>query len=200
MKNKIFILSALILLFIILLPLALDANRVGVGVTTGVVKLEELIKPGKTYNLPSIGVVNTGEVPANYLLSITFDFDQSQLKPEEHWFSFSPQEVYLEPGESQAVDTVLKLPLKAKPGDYFAYLEVAPAADTGPGTRIGVAAATRLYFSVEPANIFQAFYYSFSEFYAKYHPWNTIVLVVIFLTTFIMIFKNKFNIQIAKKQ
>jgi len=199
MKNKVFSIAALMLLTLFCLPLIAWANRIGVGVTTGIIRLENQLKPGKTYDLPSIGIVNTGEVPINYQLSISYDADQSQLRPESDWFTFFPQEIYLEPGVSQAVEIVVKLPVKANPGDYFAYLEVAPAADTGPGTRIGVAAATRLYFSVQPANIFQAFYYSFSEFYAKFHPWNTIILALIFLSTLILILKKKFKIQIAKK-
>ena len=45
------------------------------------------------------------------------------------------------------------VPVKTKPGEYFAFLESGPVAEGGPGTSGGVAVATKLYFTVVPANL-----------------------------------------------
>ena len=191
----IFVLFGLVLA----LPALLDAQRVGVGVTTGRITVDEILKAGGVYYLPAVGAVNTGDISAHYTISITFDADQKQLRPNANWFVFSPSQFYLESGKSQAIKPTLTLPVRTEPGDYFAYIEVAPVREEGPGTRIGVAAATRLYFTVAPANIFQAIYYRFVSLYSKYHPWSIIVLVIVFAAVLIVIFRKKFKIQIAKK-
>jgi len=99
------------------------------------------------------------------------------------------------------VQIKLTLPVKTNPGNYFAYLEAHPVKKTvsSGGTTIGVAAAAKLYFTVAPANIFQGIYYRFISIYSRYHPWDTIILAVIFTATLIWLLSKKFKFQIAKK-
>lgn len=199
---KVKIISIFVLLgFVLTLPAVLDAQRVGVGVTTGRITVDETLKAGGVYYLPAVGVVNTGDIAAHYTISITFDADQKQLRPNAGWFVFSPSQFYLEPGKSQAVKPMLTLPIRTSPGDYFAYLEVAPAREEGPGTQIGVAAATRLYFAVAPANIFQGMYYRTLFFISKYAPWTYVALVLIALAVLIAILKRfiSFNVKLRSK-
>jgi len=162
-----------ITLFIIIISLifpALILAGVGVGVNLGKIEIDEPLKPGGIYNLPSIGVINTGDEPGDYELAVTYHQDQPELRPAQEWFSFSPSSFPLEPGQSQSVAIKLSLPMKISPGDYFAYLEAHPIIKAGPGTTIGVAAATKIYFTIVPANIWQAITYRISSFFTVYAP------------------------------
>lgn len=189
----------MILLGLIALPVFVFAG-VGVGVNLGKIEIDEPLKPGGIYNFPSIGVINTGDTAGEYELAITYHQDQPQLRPAQEWFSFSPAKFHLEPGQSQSVAVKLSLPVKTKPGDYFAYLEAHPIIKAGPGTTIGVAAATKTYFSVIPANIWQAIYYKTTSFFAIYAPWTYIVLAVVTAAIIIAVLKKFFTFQIPLRK
>lgn len=169
--------------------------RVGVGVNLGKIEIDEPLKPGGIYNFPSIGVINTGDTAGEYELAVTYHEDQPQLRPAREWFNFSPADFHLEPGQSQSVAVKLFLPVKTKPGDYFAYLEAHPVIKAGPGTTIGVAAATKTYFSVVPANLWQAIYYKIASFLTIYAPWTYVVLAMIAAAIIISIFRRFFSFQ-----
>ena len=170
---------------------------IGVGVNLGKIEIDEPLKPGGIYNFPSIGVINTGDEPGDYELEITYHQDQPQLRPAQEWFSFNPSSFHLEPGQSQSVAIKLSLPVKTKPGDYFAYLEAHPVIKAGPGTTIGVAAATKTYFSVVPANIWQAIYYKITSFFTIYAPWTYVALAIVIGAIIIVIFRKFFAFKIA---
>lgn len=179
--------------------------RIGVGVGAGKIHIDELLKAGTIYDLPPIPVLNTGDEPADYQLSIQYHEGQETnpnmgLKPAKEWFRFNPNTFHLNPGEAQTVKITLTLPLKIKPGVYFAYLEARPVQKVINGvTSIGVAAATQLWFTVAPANFFQGMYYRFISFYARYYPWDTIILVMIIVLFILRFLSKEFKIQITKK-
>lgn len=187
------ILISLVALFIATGVLA----GVGVGVNLGKIKIDNALIPGGVYNLPSIGVINTGDEASDYELAVTFLQDQPELKPVPEWFSFTPSQFRLEPGESQPVAVQLTLPVKTSPGDYFAFLEAHPVVIAGPGTTIGVAAATKVNFTVAPANLWQAMIHRVSSFFVLYAPWTYVVLVVVIGAILIAIFKKFFAFQIG---
>ncbi len=198
---KILILSALALV----LPVMVFA-RIGVGVGAGKIHISEPLKAGGIYDLPAIPVLNTGDEPAEYLFSVQYHEGQEQrtdmgLKPAETWFNFSPASFPLEPGKVQTVKVTLTLPAKIKPGNYFVYLEARPVkkAATAGEALIGIAAATQLWFTVAPSNFFQGIYYRFISLYSRYHPWDTIVLAVIFVAALLWFVSKKFKFQIARK-
>ena len=188
-------------IFLITISLSLIAfpalASVGVGVNLGKIQIDEPLKPGGIYNFPSIGVINTGDTAGEYELAVTYHQDQPQIRPAQEWFSFSPSSFNLEPGQSQSVVVKLTLPVKAKPGDYFAYLEAHPIIKAGPGTTIGVAAATKTYFSVIPANIWQAIIWRISSFWTMYAPWTYVVLAIIVAAIIIALFRKFFAFQIG---
>ncbi len=130
----------------------------GVGVNVGSIEVDEPIAPGGTYRLPSIGVINTGHDPGTYSLRITYLSGQPEMEPAEDWFRFSPDLFVLEPDEAQSVIVSIQLPLTARPGDYFAFVEAFPVRETeeGGGASVGIAAATKLSFTVEQSNVFNA--------------------------------------------
>lgn len=189
-----------LILFFIFFSLPVFA-KIGVGVGTGKIEVNEKIKAGTINVLPSIVVINTGDENSSYEVFIEYQENVSEIRPEKDWFIFEPKNFELNPGEQKVVNITLKLPVKdVVPGDYFAFVTASPIKILEEGkASINVAAASRLYFTVDYTNVFQAIYYRFAEFYSHYHPWDTIVLVLIFLATLIMIIKKKFNIKIARK-
>lgn len=194
MKKIIFLLILLVGAFSII---SNALAGVGVGVNLGKIKIDEPLKPGGIYNFPSIGVINTGDQPGEYELAVTYHQDQPQLRPAQEWFSFNPSLFHLEPAQSQSVAVKLSLPMKVKPGDYFCYLEAHPIIKAGPGTTIGVAAATKTYFSVIPANIWQAIYYKISSFLVINAPWTYVVLAIVIGAIIIAILRKFFAFQIG---
>lgn len=174
---------------------------IGVGVGIGKIEIDKPVKPGGVYDLTSLVVLNTGDEPADYEITTAYQSGQSELKPQQEWFSFSPSPFHLKPGEVQNVKVKLTLPIQAKPGDYFAYLQAEPAkkVNTAGGASIGVAAATKLYFKVVPANTFQGIYYRFIFLYARYSPWDTVVLAIIVAAFLLGFIKKYFKFQIARK-
>lgn len=193
-----------IIIFLLVISLALPLvvfAGVGVGVNLGKIEIDEPLKPGGIYNFPTMGVLNTGDTAGEYELAVTYHQDQPQMRPEQEWFSFSPSQFPLEPGQAQNVAIKLSLPVRMKPGDYFCYLEAHPIVKAGPGTTIGVAAATKTYFTVAPANIWQAIYYKIASFLAMYAPWTYVVLAIVAVAIIIVIFRKFFAFQfkISKK-
>jgi len=197
--------SLILVGFLVLLLPFLVLARVGVGVGVGKIQVDKPLKAGMIYDLPPLPVLNTGDEPGEYGVSIEYHEGQETnpqmgLKPAKEWFRFEPSTFHLEPGQVQQVKITLTLPTKTVPGNYFVYLEGHPIQKTETGqTRVGVAAAAKLYFTVAPANIFQGIYYRFVSLYIRYHPWDTIILVLIVLAIVIKLLSKKFKIQIARK-
>lgn len=162
-----------------LLPFPLLAS-IGVGIGTGKIIIEEVLKPGSTYELPALPVLNTGDEPGTYEVSIEYHEKQPEKMPKGEWFTFTPPSFHLEPGGSQIVQAALTLPIKTEPGDYFAYVEAHPTRKADDGqSRVGVAAAAKLYFTVAPANVFQGMYYKAASFMTRHAPWTYVVLAVL---------------------
>jgi len=175
--------------------------KIGVGVNTGKIQVDEKLKAGMIYKLPPITVINTGDEPAEYETSIAYHQDQPELRPKQDWFIFTPQKFHLEPGKGQLVEIKINLPLKIEQGDYFAYLEGHPIATVKKGTaNIGVAAAAKLYFTVVPANIFYGIYYKIVTFFKVYAPWPQRALIAILIISLLVLFKKFFNVQVNLKK
>ena len=177
---------------------------IGVGVGAGKISLNEELKPGSIYELPSIPVLNTGDEPSDYGVSIEYNEVQGQMKPDASWFSFTPTTFHLLPGKSQVVKLSVTIPIKTVPGEYFAYLEAHPIAssDVAGVSSIGVAAASKLYFTVAPSNFFQGVYYRSISLIKRGAPWTYIVFGLIGLLILVKIFRRffKFNIAINVKK
>lgn len=189
-----------VLTLFFLIPVLVFAE-IGVGVGTGKIEVKEPLSAGAIYDISPITVFNTGDQTSEYVVTIEYRDNAPELKPKKEWFEFSPTQFELEPGQAQKVDIKLNLPIKGVvPGDYFAFLSAHPVQKSESGsTIIGIAAATKFYFTAKPANIFQGIYHRFISLYLRAHPWDTIVLSLIIVALLIMLFKSKFNIQIAKK-
>ncbi len=174
------------------------AASIGVGVGAGKITLNEPLKPGSIYELPSIPVLNTGDEESDYGVSIEYNEIQSQMKPNADWFSFTPATFHLQPGRSQVVKMSVSIPIKTVPGEYFAYLEAHPIrSDVAGVSSIGVAAASKLYFTVAPANFFQGIYYRIVSLVTRGAPWTYIAFGIIGLLILVKIFRKFFHFDIA---
>ncbi len=190
----------LALVSFLLMPILVFA-RIGVGVGSGKIEVKEKLKPGQSYNLPLLPIINNGDEPSEYEATVEYHEGIPQLWPPREWIKFTPQKFYLEPGQVKNVVVELNLPVKAKPGDYFAYLEGHPVKKTvgTGGATIGVAAAAKLYFTVVPANIFSAWYYKLSALYRQYYPYDIITVGLLAALYVVYLVKKNFKFQIARK-
>ncbi|MFA5853949.1 MAG: hypothetical protein WC866_02565 [Patescibacteria group bacterium] len=190
--------AALAVVAALAFPLAVFAN-VGVGVGLGKVILEEPLKPGTIYDLPTLPVINTGDELTEYEAFIEYQENVPQLRPGRDWVTFTPRTFSLEPGKVQPVTMTLRVPLNAKPGEYYAFLEARPLrkARTTGGASIGVAAASKFYFTVAPSNIFQAVFYRITSLIARYRPWTYIVFGFIGFVLLAAAFKKFFKLEFA---
>ena len=151
---------------------------VGVGVSLGNIKVDDVLTPGGHYRLPTLSVLNTGSESGHFEVVVSYAADQREKRPPEEWFSFTPQRFPLEASASQAVAITLDLPASSTPGDYFAFLEAHPVAE-GQGVTIGVAAATKLSFSIKPANVLQAWLFRLSQLIDESQPWSSLLAVAV---------------------
>ena len=199
-KAKGFLITLLLLLFLVFLLPELASARIGVGVGAGKIQIDEDLRAGRIYTLPPLPVINTGDQPGEYGVTVEYHENAKEMRPDAVWFHFEPQLFHLDATKAQIVDITLTLPTKVTPGDYFAYLEAQPVkTDVAGVTSIGVAAAAKLYFTIAPSNIFQGIYYRFISLYALYHPWDTIILGFIAIFLLLHFLNKRFKIQIAKK-
>jgi hypothetical protein len=200
MKKALIAFSVSIAIAVLSLPAATFAS-IGVGVGTGRIVIDEPIKAGSIYTLPSVTVFNTGTEKATYTMDVTLNEKQDQLKPNPDWFSFSPKEFTLLPQKSQIVIPTFHPPIRTQAGEYFAYLEAHPAQTVQQGNAaIGVAAATKLSFKVEPSNFFLGIFYRFLAIYLLFSPWSYIITGFIVIILIILLLKRylRFNIHVSK--
>lgn len=189
-----------LLIFVLFLPLAVSA-KIGVGIGSGEIKMDKPLKAGGIYELSSLQVRNTGDEPSYYGLGTGYHVERTEIRIPREWLAFSPDKFFLEPGKSQLVAIKLTLPLKAQPGDYFAYVEAFPIAEPGAGgATMGIAVGAKLFFTVVPANIFQAVIFRVSSFWNAYSPWTWVVLGMALTAIIIVLFKKKFAFQIGVKK
>lgn len=193
-------LFALIAISFLIFSYSISVAKVGVGMGAGEIRVDEPIKLGGIYELPSVRIFNTGDEVTTYGMGIAFHQDHHELRPAKEWFSFSPSTFTINPQESQEVLVTMIVPLKAEPGNYFAFVESGPVPTNAPGTSVGVAVATKLYFTLVPANIFQAIGFRVSSFFETYSPWSWGGLGLVGLVALFMIVRRFFSFNIAVKK
>lgn len=174
--------------------------KVGVGVGLGKINIDEQLKPGRIYKLPTLPVLNTGDEAGDYEVAVTFLSEQTQFRPAVTWFSFSPQQFRLDPGASQLVEVSLILPIQARPGDYFAFLEAHPVTAGQEGVTIGVAAAAKLNFTIKPAGVLGATVERVRSFFTTTSPTSYIVLGAIAAVVLVGVIRRYVSINVSLKK
>jgi hypothetical protein len=169
----------------------------GVSIDVARIAVSEDLLPGNEYRLPAFGVRNPGTEPTTYRLTISYVADQESLQPPESWFEFGPSELMLGPDESRSVQTQLRIPPDAEPGDYAALIGPQIAAQGG-GAQIGAAAAARLSFTVVPSSPIDAWLRILSGILAD-HPWLLLIPAAAFLLGAWWMLRRRFSISIARR-
>lgn len=174
--------------------------KIGVGMGAGEIRLTDPIKPGGIYALPPLRIFNTGDEVTTYGMDVAYHQDHLELRPKQEWLSFSPEKFTLEAGASQEVQVTMTVPVKALPGDYFAFVESGPVASDKPGTSVGIAVAAKLFFTIVPANIWQATGYRVSAFFNTYAPWSWVGLGVIIFIILFALLRRFFSFNLAMRK
>jgi hypothetical protein len=168
----------------------------GVGVDLAEINVDEILAAGNVYNLPAVGVVNTGDRTADYELAITYMSEQEEMTPPADWFQFDPQRFSLERGASRKISISLRVPQNASPGQYFALIEAHPVLESSDATTIGIAAATKLRFSVsKDVPVLSAI----AKFFRDHAPYSYIglglILAVIVVVVLRRFFRFRFGVE-----
>lgn len=196
-KNLILIFSCFALIVLFAVTTQTSHAKIGVGVGTGKIVVDEILRPGVVYQLPGISVINTGTVASNYKVTTEYLEDQEEKWPDRSWFAYDPASFFLEPGEVQHVRITLNIPVRTEPGDYFAFLSAQPDVTAESGeTIIGVAAASKLYFTIEPANMFEAIYFRIKSVWINNQPWTNILAGAVVIFAGISILRRYINVDI----
>jgi len=186
---------ALVSLLSMCLAAGVALAAVGVGIAPGIIRVDEPLLPGGHYNLPSVSVVNTGTEAGDYEMELARMAEQQELEPPAEYIVISPTHFHLEAGASQTVSLSLSIPAKAKPGDYLAYIEAHPVAGEG-GTSVGVAAATKLYFTIRPSNVWVGVTNAIGNFFTGTAPASYIVLGVVLAGLVVFFLRRRIRVDI----
>jgi hypothetical protein len=135
--------------FSLFLPAA--QASVGVGVQATPVQLANVAHAGGSYALPSVYVIDTGTQPEAITVRVERLSKGTGRAVPPSWVQATGPAVQLSPRQSTRIPLELVVPGGAKPGRYLSDIVVAGSAVISAGrANLGVAAATRLEFSVVP--------------------------------------------------
>ena len=164
---------AICILVTLSIPVTAD---IGVGVDLREISIDEVLTPGNDYQLPAVGVINTGDRTADYEVVITYMSGQEEITPSADWFRFDPQRFSLQAGTSKSVAISLHIPRDASAGDYFALIEAHPVVGGSGGTTIAIAAATKLRFSVKEVSTAASVLNTIGDAFSDSSPYSYIGL------------------------
>jgi hypothetical protein len=172
-SSKTLVATVLAALGIALLATGGNADR-GVGVNVGTIQVNDQLVRGGSYELPSVGVLNTGDEAGEYQVEIGYFENQPEKRMPSSWIIIQPQRFFLGAGEGKQVELRLSLPGGADPGNYFALIEAHPLDSSG-NANIGAAAATKLSFTVKPSSWLDAQVASVNRLIDENEPWSYVV-------------------------
>lgn len=167
-----------------------SAASVGVGVQVGPVRLGTVAHRGESYSLPRLYVVNTGTEAEAVSVRVERLSHGAGLVVPPSWISGTGPAVQLAPGGSARIPLELAVPEHAHPGGYLSDVIVTGSPAGAAGTaRIGVAAATKLEFSVSsaPAQVNTALI----------SPWMWWVLIGLLVAAVTILGARRFGLRIS---
>jgi hypothetical protein len=184
---------------VLVLPAAASASRLGVGIDRGQLAVDHSLRPGSRVSL-AMGVFNTGDQAAKYVMSAASQNGQTQISVPDGWFSFSPHELFLTPGAGYQVAVTLTVPVHAAPGDYFALVQASPVVEGG-NVNVGIAAASKLTFTVAPASLWQAIFFRVGDWLAAMWPWSLVVPIAIVLALAVLLLgrRYRFRLELSRR-
>jgi hypothetical protein len=173
------------------------AGSSGVSIDVGTIAVSEQLVPGGDYRLPTFGVRNPGTEATTYRLMVTYIDGSQAMPPPQSWFTFSPVEVTLAPGESRPVQTQLTIAADAEPGEYAALIGPQIISGSG-GAQVGAAAAARLTFHVEASSIVEAWLRQAFRFLAE-DPVVVVIAGALVALLVIRFLRRRLTITVARR-
>ena len=127
----------------------LTQASIGVSVQGAPVRLRAVAQPGSSYALPPVYVVSTGTQDESISMHIQrLSHGPGRTVPSS-WIQFTDNGMQLPTHKSARIPLELVVPADAAPGKYLSDVVVVGSAAISVGkTNLGVAAATKLEFSV----------------------------------------------------
>jgi hypothetical protein len=169
----------------------------GVSIDVGRIAVSEVLAPGGEYRLPAFGVRNPGTEATSYRITVSYLDGQEGTRPPAEWFTFTPAELTLEPGQSRPVQTRLVVPPDADEGPYAAL--IGPQIVTvGGGAQVGAAAAARLTFTVGPCEGLECWLRWFGRFLEE-NPWLLVLPAAGVAAGATWLFRQRFSISISRR-
>lgn len=185
---------SLLIIVLLLLP-NLALARVGVNVGENKITIQESLPAGAIHKLPAITVINTGDQESQYRFRVIHKIEKGISNLENDWISFLPGSLKIDASQKKDVDVFLNLPVNAKPGNYFATIEVYPAKDNGEAY-LNTFESVRFYFSVKQTNFFAGFYYRITTLFSEYSPGGYIATAIVLLMIALWLLSNKFRVKV----
>jgi len=168
-----------------------------VSIDVGRIDVSDALAPGGQYKLPAFGVRNPGTEATTYRISVSYVDGQDAAQPAQAWFSFSPGELTLAPGESKPVTASITLPTDAAPGKYEALLGP-EIVSTGTGAQVGAGAAAHLTFKVAESSGFDAFMRWLGRTLQQ-NPWILIVVGLGLVALAAWFLRRRFNFSVSRR-
>jgi hypothetical protein len=168
-----------------------------VSIDVGRIDVTDALAPGGEYRLPSFGVRNPGTETTTYRVVVSYIDGQDAGRPDQAWFVFTPAELTLAPGQSQAVSAKITLPPDAEPGQYAALIGPQIVAE-GTGAQIGAAAAARLTFTIAESSGLDGFLRWLGRTIAA-QPWLLAIPVLIVLAAAWWFVRRRFSFSVSRR-
>jgi LPXTG-motif cell wall-anchored protein len=168
-----------------------------VSIDVGRIDVSDALAPGGQYKLPAFGVRNPGTEATTYRITVSYVDGQAAARPAQAWFSFTPAELTLAPGEARPVSAVITLPTDAEPGDYAALVGPEIVA-SGTGAQVGAGAAAHLTFTVSPSSGFDAFLRWLGRTVGQ-NPWILVVVGLLLLAVAAWFLRRRFNFSVSRR-
>jgi len=195
-----------ILLRILLLLAGLGAALIGaapalatqaVSIDVGRIDVTDALAPGGEYSLPPFGVRNPGTEATTYRVVVSYVDGQDAGRPDEAWFTFSPSELTLGPGQSQPVSAKITLPPDAEPGQYAALIGPQIVA-AGTGAQVGAAAAARLTFTVSEGGGLEGILRMIWRI-IQANPWLLLIPILVLVVAVLWFLRKRVSITVSRR-
>lgn len=187
-------------LLLLLLSARAATASVGAGVMVGTIAVTDPVHPGGVYHLPPTMIINSGDVPTDYVMRVRSVKSDTTKSPDPSWFRFDPARSRLTPMQTRRVAIMMTVPIDAEPGPYEVLVsnEVdLPKTGKAHGARVVAAAATTVKFAVAPTDWLSALYFRIRGLLSQWMPWSCIVPMALFLAMLLALALRRYRFSFA---
>ena len=173
---------------------------IGVGTTTPEIVIDQAVQPGGIYRLPAIPVINTGTVRSDFKVFADRASQQSVHFADPKWITVAPKTISLEAGDTGLVNATMKVPLRARPGEYQALLVAQPIALGAGANTPNIQVGTKVVFRIAQSNLVIALYWRIRSLLEIWAPWSYIVLATLIVLPFSFFFVRRYRVSLVVRR